>query len=143
MKPGSLEWWKGAPITGAHGVFDSILRLLELGAISRSKCMELQRYAERFSALRGEPVPRAPWEELQWGEGMYPECERCGRECACVEPVAGDGPSPLCSVCRDPEDMARLDRALAAGRACFSCGSDHVGRSDLCWKKHNRFKTDL
>lgn len=113
MNPGTLEWWKRAPLTGARGVFDSILRLLEVGAISRSKCMELQRYAERFSALRGEQPPRAPWGDLHWGDGMYAECERCGRECACVMPVKGDGPSPLCSACVE----------LASAKACFSCGS--------------------
>lgn len=135
MNPGTLEWWKRAPLTGARGVFDSILRLLEVGAISRSKCMELQRYAERFSALRGEPPPRAPWGDLHWGDGMYAECERCGRECACVGPVKGDGPSPLCSACAEQDEWSKeANTLLASARACFSCGSQcrcvHVVEDD-------------
>jgi hypothetical protein len=74
--PGSEHWWLNAPIVGARGVNDSILRLLELNAITRAKAMELLKYAEPRTLSRSReeaseylPVwPKAPWDKLEWGD---------------------------------------------------------------------------
>jgi len=61
---GSHGWWHGEARWALNGIYDSILRLLEQGCITRSKARELVMYATVFPSR--EPPPKAPWDELDW-----------------------------------------------------------------------------
>ena len=61
---GSRGWFYGEARWAIHGTVDSVLRLFEQGCISRSKCREVLKWATGYE--HGEPLPRAPWDELNW-----------------------------------------------------------------------------
>ncbi|HAM59723.1 MAG TPA: hypothetical protein DCQ64_31660 [Candidatus Rokubacteria bacterium] len=60
---GSHGWWCGEARWAMRGIHDSILRLFEQGAITRSKARELLQYGAGYPT---DPVPKAPWDELNW-----------------------------------------------------------------------------
>jgi hypothetical protein len=67
---GTRGWYATAPRWDRHGVVDSILRLLVQEVITRTKAVELLRYATEVwsrSVLQGMvPAPTAPWDHLNW-----------------------------------------------------------------------------
>ena len=64
---GTREWYAGAPRWDRRGVVDSILRLLEQEAITRTKAVEMLRYAMDVAwQASTRLVPPAPWDDLNW-----------------------------------------------------------------------------
>lgn len=66
---GTEEWWESAPVWGARGIVDTVLRLLEQEEITRSKAREILE--DYFGKKPGDVphvpwVPRAPWDKLNW-----------------------------------------------------------------------------
>lgn len=52
---GSYQWWCASPTWGARGFVDTVLRMLELEAISRAKAREL--LACRLVDQEDDPIP--------------------------------------------------------------------------------------
>jgi hypothetical protein len=88
---GTMGWYRNAPQWAHRGVVHSIFRLLEQQAITRTKAVELLRYASVIRRGGRDEPPRAPWSDLNWcSDGMdggesRPEiddswvCAKCGR----------------------------------------------------------------
>lgn len=76
--PGTIEWWTQPPLW-TRGPVDSVLRLLQQDAITRSKARELLAYVFAGCPHRDQPPPPAPWEELDWCEDApHAESTRLG-----------------------------------------------------------------
>jgi hypothetical protein len=71
LSVGSPDWWLGAPMWGARGVIDTILRLFEQGVISRAKARDMlyASHCLRIGAQVDAGIWKdlsAPFEELNW-----------------------------------------------------------------------------
>jgi hypothetical protein len=76
---GTLDWYRTAPQWDQRGVVHSILRLLEQQAITRTKAVELLRYATEVAWQgRTMPAPKAPWDDLNWAPKDEPDLDPSG-----------------------------------------------------------------
>jgi len=64
---GTEAWYRGEARYAVLGTVDCILRLLEQGAVTRSKARELVAYATGDASQRKDGLPEAPWDDLYWG----------------------------------------------------------------------------
>lgn len=67
--PGCLDWWQ-SPVWRKRGPADGILRLVEQGAITRGKAIELIR--DRVAGETWSSLPPAPWDKLNWSDDAGP-----------------------------------------------------------------------